>query len=156
MKRFRNTAVAVAILFSFAMMVSATASGKSLEDILGNKGGKIVKGLGLAVLTVALADQLDDFINTITLNKGVPTHAETKVVPVLSLGSGTRVGAAQVTGPKDLVDKTKIVVQIETKFSQKNLDVEIFVPSDSMNPLEFNRVEGVGVSALIDLKLSGL
>lgn len=156
MKRFRITAVAVVILVSFGMMVSMSASGKSLEDMLGNKGGKIVKGLGIAALTSLLADQLNDFINTITLNKGVPAIAETKVVPVLSMGSGTRVGAAQVTGPKELVDKTKIVVQIETKFSQKNLDVEIFVPSDSLNPLKFNRVEGVGISALIDLKLSGI
>ena len=47
-------------------------------------------------------------------------------------------------------------MQIETKVSFKNLDVEIFIPSDSANPLKFNRVEGVGVSALIDLRLSGI
>ncbi|MEW6201943.1 MAG: hypothetical protein AB1546_08205, partial [bacterium] len=94
--------------------------------------------------------------NAITLNKGVPMEAETKVVPIIALGSGTRVGAAQVTGPKKLVNNTVVVIQIETKVGKKNLDIEIFVPSDSENPLNFNRVEGVGVSALIDLRLSGI
>ena len=52
--------------------------------------------------------------------------------------------------------QTVYVVSIETKFGKKNLDIEAFVPSDSTNPLKFNRVEGVGVSALIDIRVSGL
>jgi len=154
-RKFRWFA-AISLILAVSAMTSISLQGKSLEDILGDKAGKVVKGVGLILLTNALSDQLNDFINTITLNKGVPPQAETKVVPVIAVGSGTRIGAAQVTGPKDLVNKTKVVVQIEAKFSMKNLDVEIFVPSDSMNPLKFNRVEGVGVSALIDLRLSGI
>lgn len=156
MKRAKKMVIPAMAMLCVATMLVSTASGKSLEDMLGKKGGQIVKGLGIAALTSALSDQLNDFINTITLNKGVPAQAETKVVPVLAFGSGTRAGAAQVTGPKELVNKVKVVVQIETKFSAKNLDVEVFVPSDSINPTKFNRVEGVGVSALIDLRLSGI
>lgn len=142
-------------LFAVAMLVCLSAA--SLHSIkLGDKLGKVLKGAGIAVITVALADQLNDAINAITFNKGIPPEAETKVVPIIAIGSGTRVGAAQVSGPKELVNKTKVVVQIETKATKKNLDIEIFVPSDSMNPLKFNRVEGVGVSALIDLRLSGI
>lgn len=143
------------LLVAMAIVVfsSATLMSSKLGDML---PGNILKGVVLAGLTVALADQLNDAINAITLNKGVPTEAETKVVPIIAVGSGTRVGAAQVVGPKKLVENTVVVIQIETKLTMKNLDIEVFVPSDSENPLDFNRVEGVGVSALIDLRLSGI
>ncbi|MEW5947157.1 MAG: hypothetical protein AB1742_13250 [bacterium] len=153
MKKARLYAAAAVCVLVLAAALAAPVHSSKLGDKF---VGKILKGAGIALLTAALADQLNDFINTITLNKGVPSHAATKVVPIVALGAGTRVGAAQVTGPKDLVDKTVVVVQVETKFGAKNLDVEVFVPSDSENPLDFNRVEGVGVSALIDLRLSGI
>jgi uncharacterized protein YdbL (DUF1318 family) len=140
------------------ILTTATASLRAakLSDLLNGKVGEVVKGAAIFLLTDALSKQLNDFINTVTLNKGVPSEAATKVVPVVSVGSGVRVGAVQVTGSKELVEKVKAVVQLETKFSLKNLDVEVFVPSDSANPLKFNRVEGVGISALIDLRLSGI
>ncbi len=143
---------AILILTTATMTVKAS----KLGDLLDGKVGNVIKGVAVFALTDLLAEQLDDFINTVTLNKGVPEQAATKVVPVVSTGSGFRVGAVQVTGPKELVEKVKAVVQIETKFSLKNLDVEVFVPSDSINPLKFNRVEGVGVSALIYFRMSGI
>jgi len=150
--------ISLFFLFSAAAVCLAPSRSNAIKlgDILDGDVGSVIKGAAVLALTNALADQLNDFINTITLNKGVPDQADTKVVPIIAVGSGTRVGAAQVSGPKDLVSKTKVVVQIESKFSFKNLDVEVFVPSDSVNPLKFNRVEGVGVSALIDLRASGL
>ncbi len=160
MKKLNRKAVAIALLV--AMIAGAlfaapfTAKAIKLGDILNGDGGKVIKGAAVLLLSAALSDQLNDFINTVTLNKGVPPEAGTKVVPIIAMGSGTRVGAAQVSGPRGLTDKVKVVVQIETKFKFKNLDVEVFVPSDSLNPLKFNRVEGVGVSALIDIRASGL
>ena len=148
--------LAIALFFSGLAMSARPAGAIKISDVLNGKTGDVIKGAIVLALTAALSDELNGFINTITLNNGVPPQADTKVVPILAMGSGARVGAAQVTGPKDLVRKTKIVVQIETKFTKKNLDVEVFVPSDSMNPLKFNRVEGVGVSALISLRASGL
>ncbi len=153
MKKFRMFFAALGIFLCVAGVGTVTLRSASLGDKL---LGKVLKGAAIAVLTNALSDQLNDFINTVTLNKGVPPEAETKVVPILAFGSGTRAGAAQVTGPRKLVNRVKVVVQIETKFSAKNLDIEIFVPSDTLNPINFNRVEGVGVSALIDLRLSGI
>ena len=148
------------IVLLLAVLVAGSAprpaQAVKLGDILDGTVGDVIKGGAVLVLTSALADQLNDFINTVTLNKGVPATADTKVVPMIALGSGTRVGAAQVSGPKDLVAKAKAVIQIEAKFGFKNLDVEVFVPSDSINPLKFNRVEGIGVSAMIDMRVSGL
>jgi hypothetical protein len=152
MRKNRKRIVAAVLICALATAGVSTVSYSKWGDLLKD----VLKGAGIAMLTVALSDQLNDFINTVTLNKGVPNTADTKVVPIIAVGSGTRVGAAQVTGPKDLVAKTVVVIQLETKFTAKNLDIEVFVPSDSENPLKFNRVEGVGVSALIDLRLSGI
>lgn len=123
---------------------------------LGDKFKNVLKGASILALTSVLSEQLNDAINAVTLNKGIPSEAATKVVPIISVGSGTRAGAAQVSGPKDLVEKTEAVVQLDTKLNFKNLNVQVFIPSDTTNPLKFNRVEGVGVSALIDLRLSGI
>lgn len=153
MKKNLKTALAVLVV---CVVIGAAWSKTSYGLKLGGKVQDVLKGAAIVLLTNALSDELDKFINTVTLNNGVPAQADTKVVPIIAFGSGTRVGAGQVVGPKELVDKVKVLVQIETKFSLKNLDIEVFVPSDSMNPLKFNRVEGVGVSALIDLRLSGI
>jgi hypothetical protein len=156
MKNFKKAGVILSIILMTLMFTVGTIRAAKLGDLLNGKVGEVIKGAGIVLLTDALAGQINDLINTVTLNKGVPEQADTKVVPVISMGSGLRAGAVQVTGPKELVDQVKAVVQIETKLSLKNLDVEIFVPSDSINPLKFNRVEGVGVSAMIDLRLSGI
>ncbi|WP_029165964.1 hypothetical protein [Aminiphilus circumscriptus] len=126
------------------VMTGSAASAIDLGPLLGVVGG--------GLLVDAVAGPLNDFINTITLNKGVGAKESTKVVPIVSVGSGTRIGAAQVSGPKNTVDKTKAVAQIETSF--QGVRIKILVPIDALNPLDrFRRVQGVGVSAIIDLKL---
>jgi hypothetical protein len=59
-----------------------------------------------------------------------------------------------VAGPRgDAINGTKAVAQIEATF-QNRLRVKILVPIDSENPIQrFRRVQGVGVSAIIDLRL---
>jgi hypothetical protein len=145
----------MALLLAFigvGATVQITRSSK-IGDMLNGNVGKVIKGGAIVLATNALADPINKAINTVTLNKGMPNHASTKVVPVIAVGSGTRVGFVQVSGPKNLVAKTKAVIQIETKLTVKNLSVEIFIPSDSANPLKFNRVEGIGISALVDYRL---
>lgn len=117
-----------------------------LGDLIGVIGG------GFVVSTIA--GPINDFINAITLNRGVKVEGHTKVVPIVSIGSGTHIGAAQIAGPKgEPVGTTKAVAQIEATFRDR-LRVKILVPVDSENPLQrFRRVQGVGVSAIIDFKL---
>ena len=62
-------------------------------------------------------------------------------------------GAAQVTGPQALVDQTKAVLQIEGNFSGNQFRVKALIPIDSKNVTNFSRVQGVGVSAQIDVKI---
>ncbi|MFA6448996.1 MAG: hypothetical protein WCX65_06005 [bacterium] len=146
-KRFFSITVIVTLLFALIGMTATVQIARSL------KIGDVLKGGAIVLATNALADPINKAINTLTMNKGVPNNASTKVVPVIALGSGTRVGFVQVSGPKNLVNKTKAVIQIETKLTIGKLDVEIFIPSDSANPLKFNRVEGIGVSALVDYRM---
>ena len=142
MKRFGRRAVLALALLSFTAL---PAGAVNLGDLIGVVGG--------GFLVSAVAGPLNDFINTITFNKGAANQSATKVVPIVSLGDGTHIGAAQVSGPKGSVDQTRAVAQLETSF-QDRLRVKVLIPIDSENPLQrFRRVQGVGVSAVIDLRL---
>lgn len=137
-------------LVSLALVLSVQlASAIDLGDIL--KDGALIIGGGAVVK--ALGPQLNEFINTITLNKGAKYEGYTKVVPIVSVGNGAHIGAAQVGGTtKASVDKTKAVAQLEGDFNR--IRARALIPIDSENPIQqFRRVQGVGVTAIIDVKL---
>jgi hypothetical protein len=80
-------------------------------------------------------------------------------VPVLSLSigignpSGAYIGAAQVSGPKEAVDKVQAVALLEADF-QTAFRIKAYVPVDNLQPWQaFRRVPGVGVSAVIDVRI---
>lgn len=116
--------------------------------------GDILKGAGIVFLVDRFADDLNSFINKVTLNKGVGVADKTKVVPIISIGQGEYVGAAQVSGPSHLVDKVKAVAQLEASMSGKTFRIKALVPVESKDVIrDIKRVGGVGVSAIIDVKL---
>ena len=109
---------------------------------------------GLMLLVDRFGDQLNGFINKLTLNKGVGVEDQTKVVPIISLGQSGYVGAAQISGPALQVEKVKAVVQLEGVFSGKTFRVKALAPVESKEiTKDIKRVSGVGVSAIIDVKL---
>jgi len=142
----KTSSLAIVFLLIVSLFVPAKpASAIDLGDIIGVVGGGLIVG--------ALADEINDFINTVTLNRGAKNEDTTKVVPIVSLGQGARIGAAQVSGPKDAVEKTKAVAQLEVRFKDR-FRIEILIPVDSANPIKsFRRVQKVGLSALVDYKL---
>lgn len=109
--------------------------------------------MGGGAVVTAIAGPINDFINTVTLNKGAKFQGHTKVVPIVSFGSGTHIGAAQVGGQvKSAVQKTQAVAQLEVDF--KGVRAKVLIPIDSINPVkQFRRVQGVGVTAIIDVKI---
>jgi len=134
-----------ALLVAASLLFGGAALAVDLTDILGAVGG--------GFLVSAIAGPMNDFINTITLNRNIGVTESTKVVPILSVGTGTAIGAAQVSGPESAIRRTKAVGQIEAEY-QGRLRVRILVPMDSSNPLQgIRRVQGVGVSAIIDYRL---
>lgn len=116
--------------------------------------GDILKGAGLVLLVDRFGDDLNNFINKLTMNKGVGVEDRTAVVPIISIGQGGYVGAAQISGPAHLVEKVKAVAQLEGSFSGKTFRVKALVPVESKDiTKDIKRVTGVGVSAIIDVRL---
>lgn len=114
--------------------------------------GDLLKGGAMVLAVEQFGDQINNFINKITLNKGVGVEDRTKVVPIVSLGQGKYIGAVQVSGPAHLVEKVKAVAQIETDF--KSFRIKALVPVESTDVVkDLKRVSGVGISALVDTSI---
>jgi ABC-type branched-subunit amino acid transport system ATPase component len=82
--------------------------------------------------------------------RGEAERTSSKIVPIVSLGSGIRVGAAQITGPAANVAQASVVGQVETTF-QDVVRIRIFVPLQSVTNIQ--RVPQVNVSAYGDIRL---
>lgn len=113
--------------------------------------GSILKVGGVSVLVDKFGPQINDFLNKLLMKNGVGTDYATKVVPIISVGSGKYVGAVQVVGPKSQVDKVQAVGQLEGSFNNI-ARAKALIPLATKDVTNLNRVQGVGVSAMIDLK----
>ena len=149
MKKYRGGMKWAALICAAAILSASAAGASSLGSIL--KKGAL--GAAGAWLVTAISPQMNDFINKLTFNRGVGYEGYTKVVPIVSIGDGTRIGAAQVgAATQSAIDSTKAVAQLEGEFS--SLRATALIPIDSTNPLQrFRRVKGVGVTAIINVKL---
>lgn len=137
------------------MVVSAMAIVAVVPAGAASIGTKVLKGAAIGYAVKQSAGALDKFINTVTLQRGIPSNLDTKVVPILSVGEKGYIGGAQVSGPKSLVDDVRAVFQYEQDFDRGRYRIKALVASSSINPLQLKRVEKVGVSALIDVSLAG-
>ena len=118
--------------------------------------GDILKVGGIGFLVDQFAVPLNNFINTLMAQHNATPEFATKVVPILTvgvLGNSGYIGAAQVMGPQHLVDKVQAVVQVESSFNGNMFRVKGLIPIDNKIPVNFTRVSGVGVSAMIDVRI---
>ena len=118
--------------------------------------GDILKVGGIGFLVDKFAPQLNSFINSLMMQNNATPEFATKVVPILTvgvLGNSGYIGAAQVMGPQNLVDRVQAVVQVESNFNGNMFRVKGLIPIDSKIPVNFSRVSGVGVSAIIDVRI---
>ena len=113
--------------------------------------GSILKVGGISVLVSKYGDSINDFLNKLLMKNGVGTDYATKVVPSLSVGPGKYIGAVQVVGPTEQVDKVKAVAQLEGTFNGI-ARANALIPIESLSVSNLSRVQGVGVSATIDFK----
>ena len=140
----------VGILLGAMLMGAALPAAQAIDF------GSILKVGGVGILVDTFASQLNSFINTLMMQHNATPEFATKVVPILTvgvLGNSGYIGAAQVMGPKDLVAKTQAVVQVESGFNGNMFRVKGLIPIDSKIPVKFTRVSGVGVSAIIDVRI---
>ena len=107
--------------------------------------GSILKVGGISILVSKYGDSINDFLNKLLMKNGVGTDYATKVVPIVSVGTGKYIGAVQVIGP------VKAVAQLEGEFNGI-ARANALIPMATTNVSNLNRVQGVGVSATIDFK----
>lgn len=82
-----------------------------------------------------------------------PVDTSQKVVPIISLGSGLRVGAALVAGEDKQVEKVKAVAQLEGEIGA-HLRIRALVPVETEDVIKnIRRVPGTSVIAFADVKL---
>lgn len=137
-------AVSIATLSTGALVNTTQAFSLNL--------GSILKVGGVGILVDRFGGQINDFLNKILAQNNLSTTYTTKVVPIVSVGTNGYIGAAQVTGPASEVERVEAVAQLEASFNNV-ARVKGLLPIDSKNPVNASRIQGVGVSAIIDLKI---
>lgn len=116
--------------------------------------GKILKGGAIAIAIDKFGPQINRGINKLTGDKNLSPGLATKVVPILSIGSGSYVGAVQVTGDELDLEKVKAVAQLEGRVNViGGVRLRALIPIAARSTSNIRRVPGVGVSALVDIKL---
>lgn len=141
-----------------ALLLAALLLGGTVGAYAQNVG-QIILTLGVGVAVKTFAPQINSFINNLLQARDAETQATTKVVPILSISIGVgapgkaTVGAAQVAGPRRAVEKVQAVAAIDANFSGV-WQIRALIPVDSLEPWKrLRRVVGVGVSAIIDVRI---
>lgn len=131
-------------------LFQGTSRALDLGDVLEHLGKTYVAG---AVTSSVLAEPADKIINSLLMRNNLKTALSTKVVPIVAVGQGTRTGMAQVSGPGELVDDVRAVLEGEFTAGRR-MRGRILIPINTVNPFGgMRRVDGVGVSAVFDYKL---
>ena len=130
-------------LMAAAMIGTGVFSGVSASG-LGSILGGIVKVGGIGFLVDKYGESLNSAINSVMMKEGAGTNYATKVVPIVSIGN---------IGDADQVEKVEAVGQLEISWNNKLFRIKGLIPMDSKNPTSFSRVQGVGVSAVIDVRV---
>ena len=135
------------------ILVTAVLSG-GLGALAYAQLGSVLKGGAVALAVDHFGPQINRGINALTGNKNVSAEQVTKVVPILSIGNGSYLGAVQVNGPQEELDKVKAVAQLEGKVNViGGIRLRALIPIAARSVSNLHRVPGVGVSALVDIKL---
>ena len=138
------------ILMSISLGLLIMAA--SMSAVQANLFGSVLKVGGIAFLVDQYKKPINNFINKALGERGAQAMGATKVVPILSIGSGGHIGAAQVVGVPSAVEKTQAVVQIEIPAGSFRATGIIPVSRKTVSGSP-ERMKGVGVSAVIDFKI---
>lgn len=144
MKNKRLLAIIVTICLLLGGLAAVNAWALSLGDVL--------KVGGVAFLVSQYDKELDSFISSALGQRGAAARGATKVVPIISLGSGGYVGAAQVVGNPENVRSVKAVFQVEGKIGSFRPRILVPTTTDKVTGSP-DRAKGVGVSAVIEFRI---
>lgn len=133
--------VALACALCFLVGIG-TAPPPAVALDLGGALMTVLKIGGIALVVKQFGPDIDHFINGLLSQRGIEGEGMTKVVPVLRVGSGTAVGAVQVQGPAEQVEKVQAVAEIEIKIGSA-IRARGLVPVTT-NKVETDSIKGVG------------
>ncbi len=119
----------------------------------GLTGVDVLKGAALGALINANRKALDTFAREVTLARNA---APTRVAVSGSIGSKTFIGAAQVAGSSLVLPKVQAVWQWDTSLDRGRIRVRYLIPSNSLNPLKTTRLDGVGLTALLETSVQSV
>jgi len=116
---------------------------------------QVIKLIGVGAAVQKFAPDINKAINKLTKHENTEEKF-TKVVPILRIGigaGGSAVGAAQVKGTRQQVDKVRSVFQPTTKLFGE-IEVRALIPVANKTISDKPEVvDGVGVSGIVDLRL---
>jgi hypothetical protein len=123
--------------------------------------GNAIKAAAVLALIDRYGPDIDKFVREITVDKSQERQngdIATKVVPILSVGKGNYAGAVQIMGERSLVDSVRAVAQLEgeKRFFGSPIRARVLLPISNRNvadKAQLARVNGVGISALVDAKI---
>jgi len=136
----------IVLASAIAVMLSGAALAVDIGDL--------IKVFGIGFVVKQEAGPIDREINKLLKEHQAEVQGATKVVPILSLGAGGFIGAAQVVGVPEKVKAVQAVLQIEIGLGTGR--AKALIPVSTKKPVqeaEKLRVPGVGVSAVIDIKI---
>lgn len=138
----------IALIAAAALLLTAVGTAMALDL------GDALEAFGIAYAVRVFSPQINSFTNSILLQRGVEWEGATKVVPIISIGSGAYVGAAQVVGPQSAVQSVQAIAQGEIGISGQRIRLKSLNPISTSTPgRTLDRVEGVGISAIIDFRI---
>ena len=105
-------------LMAAAMIGTGVFSGVSASGLGSILGGSVKVG-GIGVLVDKYGEALNSAINSVMMKEGAGTNYATKVVPIVSIGNRGYIGAAQVIGDADQVEKVEAVGQLAISWNNK-------------------------------------
>ncbi|UCC67218.1 MAG: hypothetical protein JSV79_08745 [Armatimonadota bacterium] len=137
---------------AIVLMVGLLSLGLAITAAQAIDLGSILKVGGVVWLVSQYGDQIDSFLTSALDERDAAARGATKVVPILSLGRGGYVGAAQVVGNPENVKSVKAVVQVEGKFGSARAQLLLPTTTDKVSGSP-DRAKGVGVSAVIEFRI---
>ncbi len=128
---------------------------KGIEKL--NELSDMLKEKGLTLALDHFSGKINDYVNENAPFR-IEEGYETKIVPVVTVGSKGYIGAAQICGPKEQLEKCKAALTVEGQLASGTVRIQYLVPIDTARPASLenvHRVQGVGVSARLDLGFPG-
>lgn len=138
------------LFLAFSLVAISSFALGQLGDL-----GKVLKVGGVALLVSQFGKDMNSGLNKLTGHKDT-SRVKTKVVTILSVGLGrsSAVGAAQVMGPPEKIDKVVAVAQPEADLFGREIRLKALIPVSDKNVNKgLSIVDGVGVSGIVDIKL---